>query len=899
MYLLLIHMAYAVQHCFAAAQEEEDTILYEAHAKYGNKWAKISSMLPGRTDNQVKNHYYSTMRRTVRRIHREVSRPGPGEAQDGASPSAQGQLQPARCVLHQAHCHHTPAQHTHVYRRMEQVISQLSDADAVSFKACYEVLQQSLSGQANTNSILNSDLPKCVTSAITNPPARSKRRRQVDPPPSPPELSTQQSYDLPVSLPLPAPSGGGGSGGSAPPVSLPQLPGLVAGLPPLSSIGFHHAPLHAVWGHPMGMPLHAPSSNAPTAVMGPDGRLHLLSSAAASAHPTVVPGCNVFAAGSSNGGYSTGFFAQTAQLSGQQATSSTLAAPAATSGGPPPTKPKHGKKRRLQSMQIATDADLDPHKLANLIPQRTPGGSLVPLRKRAHTQLLLGLLSHRSQPTEQSRMASAAQAGRYTMHHGSAFSSSESGDEADGHHGHGSPASPASPTLPSAAAAGTTHASSSSMHGQYTAVDRLSNSTVQLQRTPAGALIQFVPPPLPSATGTQHMQLPGTPLDTIVQGLIHNANTLFTSQNAHFLAQLGLTPRGGNAEWDDVSSQSSHGKRSGQAASKFFPDQGPNHSTLQSSAHSASGLGGGGEPHHAPVAPLASPLTDSVFEVKAALPAVSGSMHSAAAASVAEVSHGGHPSNATGQQDLDIDQEAVLEFFALPPHLRTPTGLGALAAASSASGPAGYILRGKLQQQETGDKAAAAGDVTAAPQQAAHSRGAPSSSSGSDRNTVVTRVSSKSEELLAGTAALLGSHPKLRALMSDCLQLVHPEAPGAPGAAPAQAAATHDAEFGSQDERRDLLPSSTRTQQDVQPRSAGLASLLVSPRNFHSHMTPRLLTNTTSSGGYFFASTPHTGHISAPSSKPTAVQNPLASATASAHDGASDKQQAALMFDFS
>lgn len=50
------------------AQDEENTILYEAQAKHGNKWAKISQLLPGRTDNQVKNHFYSTMRRTVRKV---------------------------------------------------------------------------------------------------------------------------------------------------------------------------------------------------------------------------------------------------------------------------------------------------------------------------------------------------------------------------------------------------------------------------------------------------------------------------------------------------------------------------------------------------------------------------------------------------------------------------------------------------------------------------------------------------------------------------------------------------------------------------------------------------------------------------------------------------------------
>ncbi|KAL4348847.1 hypothetical protein GQ457_17G024220 [Hibiscus cannabinus] len=47
--------------------EEEDVLILKLHQEHGNRWSRIAASLPGRTDNEIKNHWHTRLKARANR----------------------------------------------------------------------------------------------------------------------------------------------------------------------------------------------------------------------------------------------------------------------------------------------------------------------------------------------------------------------------------------------------------------------------------------------------------------------------------------------------------------------------------------------------------------------------------------------------------------------------------------------------------------------------------------------------------------------------------------------------------------------------------------------------------------------------------------------------------------
>ncbi|XP_075515145.1 MYB-like transcription factor EOBII [Primulina tabacum] len=65
---------------------EEQLLIMELHAKWGNRWSKIAKHLPGRTDNEIKNYWRTRIQKHIKQAE-AFAGPNPDHGLDQASTS--------------------------------------------------------------------------------------------------------------------------------------------------------------------------------------------------------------------------------------------------------------------------------------------------------------------------------------------------------------------------------------------------------------------------------------------------------------------------------------------------------------------------------------------------------------------------------------------------------------------------------------------------------------------------------------------------------------------------------------------------------------------------------------------------------------------------------------------
>ncbi|CAI0474990.1 unnamed protein product, partial [Linum tenue] len=67
---------------------QEEKLVVELHAKWGNRWSRIARKLPGRTDNEIKNYWRTHMRKKAQERKRAATMSSPSSSSSNHSSSS-------------------------------------------------------------------------------------------------------------------------------------------------------------------------------------------------------------------------------------------------------------------------------------------------------------------------------------------------------------------------------------------------------------------------------------------------------------------------------------------------------------------------------------------------------------------------------------------------------------------------------------------------------------------------------------------------------------------------------------------------------------------------------------------------------------------------------------------
>ncbi|KAK3218515.1 hypothetical protein Dsin_012485 [Dipteronia sinensis] len=109
----------------------EEQLVIDLHAKLGNRWSKIASHLPGRTDNEIKNHWNTHIKKKLRKLgidpltHNPLSTPTPQQPQNDQNQVPQQITNPPSIMSEE---------NDHDHQNIEEEVIALESSTTISLK---------------------------------------------------------------------------------------------------------------------------------------------------------------------------------------------------------------------------------------------------------------------------------------------------------------------------------------------------------------------------------------------------------------------------------------------------------------------------------------------------------------------------------------------------------------------------------------------------------------------------------------------------------------------------------------------------------------------------------------------------------------------------------------------